>query len=132
MLISQLGRATPGAQAVVSEMLRQWQDEIEAGVRHLQDAGEVGAEVDAERTAAALLAGIQGGVVVMLSTGGRPPGSGARRRDREPAGEREPALTPAPAPGSQADLIAEISNSRVTLSLTRTPPVSRAAFQVMP
>ena len=32
----------------------------------------------------------------------------------------------------QAFLIAETSNSRVTLSLTRTPPVSSAAFQVMP
>ena len=44
----------------------------------------------------------------------------------------------APRPGSdrsetrQAFLIAETSNSRVTLSLTRTPPVSSAAFQVMP
>jgi hypothetical protein len=69
VLISQLGRATPGAQAVVSELLRRWQDELEAGIRHLRDAGEVGADVDAGRTAAALLAGIQGGVVVMLSTG---------------------------------------------------------------
>jgi AcrR family transcriptional regulator len=32
----------------------------------------------------------------------------------------------------QAFLIAETSNSRVTLSLTRTPPVSSAAFQLMP
>jgi type IV secretory pathway TrbD component len=32
----------------------------------------------------------------------------------------------------QAVLIAEISNSRVTFSLTSTPPVSSAAFQVMP
>ena len=69
VLISQLGRATPGAQAVVTELLRRWQDEIEAGIRHLQKAGQVGAEVDPGRTAAALLAGIQGGVVVMLSTG---------------------------------------------------------------
>src|SRR6478609_663538 len=32
----------------------------------------------------------------------------------------------------QADLIAEISNSRVTFSLTRTPPASSAAFQLTP
>ncbi len=32
----------------------------------------------------------------------------------------------------QVVLIAETSNSRVILSLTRTPPVSSAAFQVMP
>jgi AcrR family transcriptional regulator len=69
VLISQLGRATPGAQAVVSEMLRRWQDEIEAGVRHMQTAGEVTPALDAGRAAAALLAGLQGGVVVMLSTG---------------------------------------------------------------
>jgi AcrR family transcriptional regulator len=69
VLLSQLGRATPGAQAVVTEMLRRWQDEIAAGIGHLRDAGEVAPDVDTERTAAALLAGIQGGVVVMLSTG---------------------------------------------------------------
>jgi hypothetical protein len=33
---------------------------------------------------------------------------------------------------AQAFLIAETSNSRVTFSLTRTPPVSSEAFQVMP
>nr|WP_166641081.1 TetR/AcrR family transcriptional regulator [Amycolatopsis sp. SID8362] len=69
VLISQLGRATPGAQKVVSGMLQQWQDEIAAGIRHLQADGEVAADTDPERTAAALLAGIQGGVLVMLSTG---------------------------------------------------------------
>ncbi|MGK3207063.1 TetR/AcrR family transcriptional regulator [Amycolatopsis sp. MEPSY49] len=69
VLISQLGRATPGAQAVVTELMRRWQDELEAGIRHLQTAGEVSPDLDTERTAAALLAGLQGGVVVMLSTG---------------------------------------------------------------
>ncbi|MGW4525094.1 TetR/AcrR family transcriptional regulator [Amycolatopsis sp. NPDC004378] len=70
VLISQLGRATPGAQAVVTELLRSWQNELEAGIRRLQDKGEVSPGLDAGRTAAALLAGLQGGVVVMLSTGG--------------------------------------------------------------
>jgi AcrR family transcriptional regulator len=69
VLISQLGRATPGARAVVSELLRAWQNELEAGIRRMQDAGEVSPRLDAGRTAAALLAGLQGGVVVMLSTG---------------------------------------------------------------
>jgi AcrR family transcriptional regulator len=69
VLISQLGRATPGARAVVTELLNQWQGEIAAGLRHMQAAGEVDPALDADRTAAALLAGIQGGVVVMLSTG---------------------------------------------------------------
>jgi hypothetical protein len=35
-------------------------------------------------------------------------------------------------PWGQAVLMAETSNSRVTLSLTRTPPVSSATFQVTP
>ncbi len=69
VLISQLGRATPGAQAVVGEMLRGWQNELEAGIRRMQDKGEVSPRLNVERTAAALLAGLQGGVVVMLSTG---------------------------------------------------------------
>ncbi|MEV6641903.1 TetR/AcrR family transcriptional regulator [Amycolatopsis sp. NPDC051371] len=70
VLISQLGRATPGAQAVVSELLRAWQNELEAGIRRMQDAGEVSPRLNSGRAAAALLAGLQGGVVVMLSTGG--------------------------------------------------------------
>jgi AcrR family transcriptional regulator len=69
VVMSQLGRNTPGAQAVVNELMHQWQAEITAGIRHLQAAGEVDPELDADRTAAALLAGIQGGVLMMLSTG---------------------------------------------------------------
>jgi AcrR family transcriptional regulator len=68
-LITQLGRVTPGAQAVVSELLGQWQGQIAAGITFMQATGEISAKLDARRTAAAILAGIQGGVVMMLSTG---------------------------------------------------------------
>jgi hypothetical protein len=68
-LITQLGRVTPGAQAVVAELLGRWQADIAAGIRHMQAAGEIAGELNAARAAAALLAGIQGGVVMMLSTG---------------------------------------------------------------
>ncbi|GAA1867394.1 TetR/AcrR family transcriptional regulator [Asanoa iriomotensis] len=68
-VIAQLGRSTPGAQAVVSELMRQWQGEIAAGIRHMQGLGEIVPALDADRSAAALLAGIQGGVMVMLATG---------------------------------------------------------------
>jgi AcrR family transcriptional regulator len=68
-LITQLGRATPGAQAVVTQLMDQWQAEIAAGVRNMQTAGEITPNLDAGRTAAAILAGIQGGVVMMMSTG---------------------------------------------------------------
>jgi hypothetical protein len=54
---------------VVTELLRKWQGEIATGIREMQRQGKVSTKLDADRTAAALLAGIQGGVVVMLSTG---------------------------------------------------------------
>jgi AcrR family transcriptional regulator len=68
-LVSQLGRMTPGAQAVVAQLMGEWHGRIAAGVRNMQQAGEVGPDLDADRTAAAILAGIQGGVVMMMSTG---------------------------------------------------------------
>jgi AcrR family transcriptional regulator len=68
-LVSQLGRMTPGAQAVVAQLMAQWQAQIATGVRNMQGAGEVAQDLDADRTAAAMLAGIQGGVVMMMSTG---------------------------------------------------------------
>jgi AcrR family transcriptional regulator len=68
-LMSQVGRSTPGAQAVVISLMSQWQTKIRVGIEHLQEAGEVGAELDAERTAAAMIASIQGGVGMLMSTG---------------------------------------------------------------
>jgi AcrR family transcriptional regulator len=72
-LITQLGRATPGAQAVVTQLMGQWQSEIAAGVRNMQATGEISPDLDAGRTAAAIVAGIQGGVVMMMSTGDTTP-----------------------------------------------------------
>ncbi|HEX3611403.1 MAG TPA: TetR/AcrR family transcriptional regulator [Sporichthyaceae bacterium] len=69
VLISQLGRSTPGAQAVVTELLNRWQSEIADGIRGMQAQGKIASGVQPDQAAAALLAGIQGGVVVMLSTG---------------------------------------------------------------
>ncbi|MDG4823966.1 TetR/AcrR family transcriptional regulator [Asanoa sp. WMMD1127] len=68
-LMSQIGRNTPGARAVTSELIDQWQREIANGIRHMQGIGEIRAGLDADESAAALLAGIQGGVAVMLATG---------------------------------------------------------------
>jgi len=69
VLMSEIGRSTPGAQAVTSALMRKWHDEIAAGVRHMQADGKVAARLDADKVASALLAGIQGGVGVMLATG---------------------------------------------------------------
>jgi len=68
-LFFQIGRSTPGTRAIVIELLRQWQESLAAGVRALQGAGLIPADVDADIRAAALLAAIQGGVSILLSTG---------------------------------------------------------------
>jgi AcrR family transcriptional regulator len=67
-VISEIGR-TPGAQAVATALIERWRAEIEAGVRAMQQQNKIAATVDPPRAAAALLAGIQGGVSVMLNTG---------------------------------------------------------------
>jgi AcrR family transcriptional regulator len=72
-LTTQLGRATPGARAVVSELMHQWQAEIAAGIAAMQAAGEIAPDLDPARTAAAIVAGIQGGVVMLMSTGDTTP-----------------------------------------------------------
>lgn len=69
MLMSEIGRSTPGAQAVTATLMQRWHDEITAGVRSMQGQGKVAGGIDAERSAAALLAGIQGGVGILLATG---------------------------------------------------------------
>jgi AcrR family transcriptional regulator len=68
-LFLHLGRSTPGARAIVIELMRRWQASLAAGIGALQAAGHLPADVDVERRAAALLAGIQGGVSILQSTG---------------------------------------------------------------
>jgi AcrR family transcriptional regulator len=67
-LMSQL-QGTPGAAEVISALLDQWQAHIQVGIRQMQRAGKVRSDLDANRVAAAFVAGIQGGVQVLRSTG---------------------------------------------------------------
>lgn len=67
-VMSEIGR-TPGAQAVTSALIERWRTEIENGVVAMQRREKVAATVDPAQAAAALLAGIQGGVLVLMSTG---------------------------------------------------------------
>jgi AcrR family transcriptional regulator len=69
MLVSQIGRNSPAARAVTATLLRDWEAELAAGIRRSQEAGEIAATDDPDRTAAATVAAIQGGVVVLLATG---------------------------------------------------------------
>lgn len=69
VLMSEIGRTTAGAQAITAELMAKWHSAIAAGIRSMQEQGKIPARVDAHRSAAALLAGIQGGVGIMLATG---------------------------------------------------------------
>ena len=69
MLMSEIGRTTPGAQAVTATLMRRWHDELADGIRDMQNQGKISARLDAEKSSAALLAGIQGGVGILLATG---------------------------------------------------------------
>lgn len=68
-LIAEVGRSTPGAQAISRELFVKWRASIVAGIQAMQQLGEISPSVNANRAGAALLAGIQGGVGVLMSTG---------------------------------------------------------------
>jgi AcrR family transcriptional regulator len=68
-LFLQIGRSTPGARAIVVQLLDQWQEALAVGIRALRDGGHLPVSFDVDQAAASLLAGIQGGVTIMLSTG---------------------------------------------------------------
>jgi AcrR family transcriptional regulator len=68
-LLGQTGKRAPAAQAVVTDLLERWQSALAVGIRQMQSTGDIAPEVDADRSSAALLAGIQGGVLLMLATG---------------------------------------------------------------
>jgi AcrR family transcriptional regulator len=67
-LMSQVG-SVPGAAEVSSALLVRWQTSVERGIRAMQRHGHVRASLDATRVSAAFIAGIQGGVLVLQSTG---------------------------------------------------------------
>lgn len=69
VLIGDVGRNSPAAQAVTAQLVRRWQECVRAGIEATQAAGEAHAGLDADRTAAAIITSIQGGVTVLLSTG---------------------------------------------------------------
>ncbi|GHC59675.1 hypothetical protein GCM10010507_40700 [Streptomyces cinnamoneus] len=66
--LSQLGTASDAASTVAGELLDQWQQQLAAGIRRMRDGDEIAHALDADREAAALLAGIQGGVLILLTT----------------------------------------------------------------
>jgi hypothetical protein len=66
--MTQVG-ATLGAAEVAESLLRRWQEYLTLGIAEMQANGGVDPKLDAERTAAGFVAGIQGGVQILRSTG---------------------------------------------------------------
>ena len=68
-LITELGRHSPAARAVTGRLIESWQDALHAGITGMQRSGQIAPGLDAARTAAAIIAAIQGGVTILMSTG---------------------------------------------------------------
>jgi len=69
VLLTEIGRSSAAAQQVTTTLLHQWQDHVAAGVRRMQERGLVSTRFDPQRSAAAIIAGVQGGVVLLMTTG---------------------------------------------------------------
>ncbi|MFB6888764.1 TetR/AcrR family transcriptional regulator [Kitasatospora sp. NPDC056327] len=67
--LAQLGGATDATRTVAGELLTGWQRQLAEGIRRMQATGGIGAGLDADREAAALLAAVQGGVLILMTTG---------------------------------------------------------------
>jgi AcrR family transcriptional regulator len=69
VLITEIGRHTPAAQAVTRQLFEQWQRHVQVGIEQMRENGLITRDVDPVRTAGALIAAIQGGVTILMSTG---------------------------------------------------------------
>jgi AcrR family transcriptional regulator len=69
VLMTELGRSTPAAQALTTQLIERWQAALRTGILHMQQTGRIDRRVDADRAAATLVAAVQGGVTILMSTG---------------------------------------------------------------
>ena len=91
VLTSQLGPGSPEHQEVVVGLFRRWQQKIADGIRGMQASGQIAPSVDADRRAAALLAGSPGRSADHAGhRGDRPPRSGPGRGHRGAARDAGP------------------------------------------
>lgn len=70
VLLAQLSPDDDGARGIVLDLYERWQGSMAAGVERMQDSGLMTRDLSAAGAARALLAAIQGGVVILLATGG--------------------------------------------------------------
>ncbi|WP_375426156.1 TetR/AcrR family transcriptional regulator [uncultured Friedmanniella sp.] len=63
-LATEAASADPELASMIATSFTQWRDLLAAGVRRMQDVGEIGRDADPQRLAAAILSAIQGGLVL--------------------------------------------------------------------
>ncbi|MFF2520689.1 TetR/AcrR family transcriptional regulator [Streptomyces liangshanensis] len=68
-LLGQLEPGDLGVRQVLLELFESWGNALEQGIRAMQRAGEMDPGADPREYARALLASVQGGVVMLLATG---------------------------------------------------------------
>jgi AcrR family transcriptional regulator len=68
-LTSELGKSSPEARAIVRTLFDRWQRLLANGVRALQAAGAGSSALDPDEAAAVILAALQGGVLILMTTG---------------------------------------------------------------
>jgi len=67
-LTTHMGKATPATRQIVSALYDTWTQHLAAGIQALKDSGEIDPDTDVNATATAVLAAIQGGVLMMQAT----------------------------------------------------------------
>jgi AcrR family transcriptional regulator len=68
-LTSHVGSGTPGTQAVVRQLMLDWERPLQVGIRAMQAHGEADQQIDPDSYARAIVASIQGGVQILMATG---------------------------------------------------------------
>ncbi|MFR9724282.1 TetR family transcriptional regulator C-terminal domain-containing protein [Streptomyces sp. MS19] len=69
VLVNDLAPTTPGALALVRQLLAQWHTHLTEGIGVMQAEGAVPPGVDTERSASAIISAVQGGVAMTAVTG---------------------------------------------------------------
>ncbi|MCI2424097.1 TetR/AcrR family transcriptional regulator [Saccharopolyspora sp. K220] len=69
VIMTEIGQSTPAARAITASLVEEWERGVAKGIRSMQDSGLVDRSIDVDRVARGIIAGIQGGVSIMLATG---------------------------------------------------------------
>ena len=69
ILLTEVGRQSPAARDITRRLLADWQESLRRGIATMQSTGAVTPAIDPARAAAACIAGIQGGVLILMTTG---------------------------------------------------------------